>query len=89
MAVIFHILSCFHTNKKLLNISKLSEVEVLDVMYLNIEANYFVNEVSMPSEIYSNAYQLTKDIDEKDTIFVAMSLFLNCTIWSGKHCWKV
>ena len=52
-------------------------------MYLILKQINFVNEVNIPTQFYMQAFQLTKDIDEKDTIFVAMSLFLDCTIWSG------
>jgi len=79
----FSHIELFSHKQKLLNISKLSEVELLDVMYLILKQINFVNEVNIPTQFHMQAFQLTKDIDEKDTIFVAMSLFLDCNIWSG------
>lgn len=32
---------------------------------------------------FNKAFELTKDIDEKDTVFIAMAEFLECKLWSG------
>jgi len=46
---------------------------------------YFINTV--PTERYENkikeAYDIMKDIDEKDTYYIALALKLNCPIWSN------
>jgi len=44
----------------------------------------------IPSELYSHrlkdAYEVMKNIDEKDTPFLALALQLNCPVWSNdKH----
>jgi predicted nucleic acid-binding protein len=49
--------------------------------------------IVVPDELYSSkmeeAYNLMKDIDEKDTTFLALALQLNCPIWSNdKHFMK-
>jgi predicted nucleic acid-binding protein len=46
---------------------------------------YFINII--PTERYDDkikeAYNIMKDIDEKDTYYVALALKLNCPIWSN------
>lgn len=41
----------------------------------------------IPSELYSSrikdAYEIMKNIDEKDTPFLALALQLNCPVWSN------
>ena len=43
----------------------------------------------VPSEYYEDkikeAYEIMKDIDEKDTHYVALALKLNCPIWSNDN----
>jgi predicted nucleic acid-binding protein len=42
-----------------------------------------VNEDEISDEIFSEAYLLTKNIDEKDTPYVAMALALSALLWTG------
>jgi predicted nucleic acid-binding protein len=37
----------------------------------------------IPELIIKQAYKLTYDIDEKDTLFVAMGMHFNQKLWSG------
>ena len=48
-----------------------------------IKRIHFFNEGMIPKEVIDDAYKLTFDIDEKDTIFVAMGMYLNQKLWSG------
>ena len=73
----------FSHKAKLLKLSKLSETNLLDIMYRVLKQIDFINENRIPLHFIQAAYELTKDIDEKDTIFVALSLHLNCKLWSG------
>ena len=43
----------------------------------------FINEDSITNETFFKAFEMTHDIDEKDTVFVAMPKHLNCKIFSG------
>jgi predicted nucleic acid-binding protein len=52
-------------------------------MYHILKRINFVNEASIPTELFVAAYELTKDIDEKDAVFLAMSKHINCKVWSG------
>ena len=48
---------------------------------------YFIK--AIPTEFYEDkikeAYEIMKDIDEKDTHYVALALKLNCPIWSNDN----
>ena len=68
---------------KLLKASKLSETELLEVMYQVLKRINFINEDSISNETFLKAFEMNHDIDEKDTVFVAMSKHLNYKIWSG------
>ncbi len=83
MGCYFSYIELFKHKNKLLKASKLDETDLLDMMYQIIKRIKFVNESGISEAILEDAYKLTKDIDEKDTIFVAMSKHLNCKIWSG------
>ena len=43
---------------------------------------HFVNESLISIEHFLEAWHLCKDIDPKDTPFLALALELNCKIWS-------
>ncbi|MBK6329628.1 MAG: hypothetical protein IPF62_03570 [Bacteroidetes bacterium] len=44
---------------------------------------HFFNEGLMPKHVIELAYNLVHDIDEKDTIFVAMGMHFKQKLWSG------
>ena len=81
----FSNIELFKHKDKMLKVSKLSETKFLEVMYQIIKRINFINEVNFPIEIFENAFQLTNDIDPKDTVFIAMSNFLDYELWSGDH----
>lgn len=78
----FTYIELFKHKQRLLQISKLSEIELLEIMYRVLKQIEFINERLIPDNIINEAYKLTHDIDEKDTIFIAMSIFLKCPVWS-------
>lgn len=43
----------------------------------------FVDEVLLSNEEIARAYSMVKDIDENDTLFVALSNKLNAPLWTG------
>ncbi len=44
---------------------------------------HFFNEGLIPKHVIELAYKLVHDIDEKDTIFVAMGMHFKQKLWSG------
>jgi predicted nucleic acid-binding protein len=68
---------------KLKKISKLSE-EQLQISYnLILSKIKFINEKIISVDIWLEAENITKDIDIDDIDFVALTNFLNATLWTG------
>ena len=67
----------------MLKVSKLEEAELLEVLYQIIKRINFINESTIPPDIIKAAYELTKGIDQKDMLFIAMAEHLHCKVWSG------
>jgi len=69
--------------QKIKKITKLSDSEVyelIDTLYTKI---HFISEEFIPKESLLIADELTKDVDFDDVMFVALSLHLNCKLWTG------
>lgn len=69
--------------RKLLQLSGLTE-ESYDKSYNSIISRIkFINELLLPRDIVSKAYDLLSDIDENDTLFVALNDYLEGKLWTG------
>lgn len=69
--------------EKLKRISKLTD-EQLNLSYtLVLSKIAFINEESIPSNIWLDSEIITKDIDIDDTDFVALTTYLDATLWTG------
>jgi predicted nucleic acid-binding protein len=79
----FSYIELFKYKEKLIKASKLAELEFLDVMYQTLKRIHFFNEGMIPKEVIHEAYKLTFDIDEKDTLFIAMGMHFEQKLWSG------
>jgi predicted nucleic acid-binding protein len=42
-----------------------------------------ISEDVISENSWIGAYELTKDVDENDTPFLALSIELNCPLWTG------
>ena len=67
-------------------ISKITKLSISDVE--NIESKItkpilFMSGIHIPETKWIKAENLAKDIDVKDTPYIAFSLFYSCRIWSG------
>jgi len=69
--------------EKLKKISKLSDQQLTDAQFHLFERLKFVNEELIPGKIWEKALSLTRDIDVDDTDFVALTLFLKGSLWTG------
>ena len=47
-----------------------------------VEKLFFINESTISVKNFIDAYHLCKDVDDKDTPFVALSLELNAPLWT-------
>jgi len=71
--------------------------EKLDTKYKYTNFKFLISElfrniVLVPKEMYSSklneAIEIMKDIDEKDSPFIALAITLNCAIWSNDKDFK-
>lgn len=69
--------------EKILKVSKLSEVDFFEVYSNILKKVNFINEEQIPKEVWTKALEITKNVDEKDTPFVALSLYLDAYLWTG------
>jgi predicted nucleic acid-binding protein len=70
-------------SSKIEKISKLTTEEILISKILVLNSITFISEDLIQTEHWNNAFQLTKDIDEKDTPFVALAFQMKSKLWSG------
>jgi putative PIN family toxin of toxin-antitoxin system len=79
----FLIIEMFKHKEKMIKVSKLSEDEVMESLYLILKYCTMVNDEDIPGEILDQAFQYVKDIDAKDVVFVAAAITLDARLWSG------
>ncbi|MES2429077.1 MAG: PIN domain-containing protein [Bacteroidota bacterium] len=69
--------------KKLQKISKLSAEELGDSYFQIASRIHFINESLIPGEIWQKAINFTKEVDLDDTAFVALTIYLKGSLWTG------
>lgn len=63
--------------------SKLNPTQLTICKSLLLNVIQFVSEELISEDSWTAAYQLTKDIDENDTPFVALAIEIQAKLWSG------
>src|SRR5450759_2305626 len=71
------------SENKISKISKLSIIEIENVENKITKPIIFLSGIHIPGNKWILAENMVKDIDNKDTPYVAFSLFYKCKIWSG------
>ena len=69
--------------QKIKKITKRSESEIYELTEILYTKIHFISEEFIPKESLLIADELTKDVDFDEVLFVALSLHLNCKLWSG------
>ena len=77
------IIELFKHKDRLLKASRLSEQDILRVLYLLLKRLNLYKEDLISTENYSAALALCADIDENDTPHVALTLELDGLLWTG------
>ena len=72
----------FKHRNKIVELSKGTEEEVTELLAKLLARVKFINEDLIPTSVFIGAHQLCKDVDEKDTPFVALCLELDCELWT-------
>ena len=70
-------------SSKIQKASKQSTTEILISKILILSSIVFITEELILQENWIKAFDLTKDIDEDDTPFVALAIQMNSKLWSG------
>jgi predicted nucleic acid-binding protein len=84
----FLFVEIFKHKERILKNSTASEEDILEFLSSILHYIYFINEDLISTETYLKAYNLCKEVDENDTIFVALSLTLDCPIWTRDEVLK-
>ena len=79
----YAITEIFKHKEKIVKCSKLSEEIVLETFHRILKNIHFVNDDLISHENLLTAYYLCHDVDEKDTVFIALTLELAGVLWTG------
>ncbi|HGJ64984.1 TPA: DNA-binding protein [bacterium] len=79
----YSIVELFKHKDKLISNSALDEEEILNIFYYLLKRIEFYNEDFISDNSLKKAYELCNDIDEKDLLFVALTIELDGLLWTG------
>jgi predicted nucleic acid-binding protein len=79
----FLFVEIFKNKEKLQKTSKLSEEDLMIQLSNILSKIQFIPEVLIPRDIFVKAYNLCKDVDESDTPFLALAMFLKAKLLTG------
>ena len=85
----FAFVELFKYKEKIQKLAKLSDNELFEFMNLLLNRITFVNEKFISLTSKQKAYDLCKDIDLKDIVFVALAFELNALLWTGDKKLKI
>ncbi|AFL84937.1 putative nucleotide-binding protein [Belliella baltica DSM 15883] len=69
--------------EKLKKIAGYSEFEFFRIFNILTKNINFINPLLIPKDFLFNAYNLTKEVDEDDTEFIALTDYLGASLWTG------
>ncbi len=78
----FLFVELFKHKGRLARASQLPEKDLLEALQTLLGQLEFVNEANIPLGTWAEAYRLCRDIDEKDTAYVALTLHLEGQLWT-------
>jgi len=78
----FLFVELFKHKERLALASRLTEDDLLAALHTLTNALEFVNEADIPIGTWMEAHRLCRDVDEKDTPYVALTLHLDGRLWT-------
>ena len=84
----FLVVELFKHKERIASATRLSEDDLLECLRELLARIEFVEEGSIPIGTWMEARRLCRDVDLKDTPFVAMTLHLDCRLWTGDEALK-
>jgi predicted nucleic acid-binding protein len=82
------IVELFKHKERIVEISKLSEEEVIRLFYILLRHVTVSKEDLIDPDVRKKAYELCQDIDETDTPHVALAIHLDALLWTGDKTLK-
>lgn len=79
----FVVVEPFKHKEKILRYSEMPEERLLLMLEMLLKQITFIDPEQFPVTIRQEAYELCKDLDEKDTPFIAIALGTGSKIWTG------
>ena len=79
----FCIVELFKHKEKLCRCSSLADEELLEVFYKLLKSIHIFDEDLISPENWQTAMALCEDVDEKDSVFIALTLQLKGQLWTG------
>ncbi|MEI6694418.1 MAG: PIN domain-containing protein [Bacteroidota bacterium] len=70
-------------HKKIMKITGYSEIQFLEIYQLIVNKIKFVDDILISDKDIEKAFKLVSDIDEEDSLFVALSNHLHSNLWTG------
>ena len=85
----FVIVELFKHSEKIQKASKLSEDEVLELLSIIINRVKFYDENLVSIGSWTQAFSLCREVDLKDTPYIALALELNAKLWTKDDVLKI
>lgn len=70
-------------HQKILKISGYSTTQYEEIFQTIIHKIHFIDDIFISDKSLESAWDLTKDVDENDTLFVALANEMNSYLWTG------
>jgi predicted nucleic acid-binding protein len=84
----FLFVELFRRKERLALAAKVSEAEMLEALHTLVNRVEFVNEANIPIGVWVEAHRLCRDVDEKDTPYVALTLHVDGRLWTDDDALK-
>jgi predicted nucleic acid-binding protein len=84
----FFLVELFKHKERIAAATELSEDDLLECLHELLARIDFVEEGSIPIGTWMEARRLCRDVDLKDTPFIAMTLHLDGRLWTGDEALK-
>ena len=68
---------------KLVTLSRISEIDVREIIDLVYQRINFIDDAQIPIRIYSESARLVRGVDEYDVQFVALTKYMDEILWTG------
>jgi len=78
----FLVVEIFKHKERILEKAKTDEEEVYEFLNKVLQRIHFINEEMITKENAIKGFEFCKDVDEKDTPFVALAIELNAELWT-------